>query len=273
VTAFASKIIKLKDEDWLERQRVAGLVVAKCLYTSKNLIEQKIPNLSSKDIEKACHEIIKDHDCTPTFFNFKGFPGIICVSVNEEIVHGIPNDYVFQEGDVIKVDVGATYNGAIGDAAITAIYGEPKNKDHLDLVQTCEKALYSAISAVKVGKRLGAVGEKISEIVRFSKFGLITRYGGHGIGESMHAEPFVPNKSSRRDGVVVQPGLVFTIEPMLTIKKSHAKTKIDSNGWTIKTKGVSSHWEHSLYVHEDRVEIITDLYNVVKESNNYENSI
>ena len=246
---------------WFDNQLLAGRAVAKCLKTSKDLIENQTPNLSLKDIEAECEKIISDADCTPTFKGYRGFPGAICASVNRAMVHGIPSDYVLQEGDVVKIDLGATYEGAIGDAAISAIYGEPKDKKHVEMMAVCKESLKRGIEAMEIGKQIGCIGNAIYKYVKNYNFKLITQYGGHGISYNKpHSNPFIFNKSRPNEGVRIQPGLTIAIEPMLAIGSS--KTKILKDGWTVVTQDISCHWEHTVFVGEDKVHIMTDWENL-----------
>jgi methionyl aminopeptidase len=249
----------LKSEDWLNKQRIAGRAVASCL----NHLEQRVKDktsLTMRELSLEAEQIISEYNCTPTFKGYKGFPEACCVSVNKELVHGIPKDYVLQEGDVVSFDLGATYEGAIADAAITCIYGEPKSKKHIDLVAATENALLKAIKAISVGKRLGVIGNTIHKSAKGDGFGLVTQYGGHGLEWNQpHAQPFVDNKSELDVGIRIQPGLSIAIEPMLTI--TTPETRILEDNWTVVTPDIGSHFEHSIFVHEDHVEIITDRGN------------
>lgn len=251
------QFVTLKGDDWFKKQKIAGKVVARCLKTSKDLIEKETPNLTLKDIEAECIKIIEDANCTPTFKGYRGFPGAICTSVNRDVVHGIPSDYVVQPGDVVKVDLGATFEGVIADAAISAIYGEPKNKEHVELLKVCREALHKGISAIKVGRQLGCIGHAIHKHTKYSPFHLITEYGGHGISwEAPHSQPFVANKDRYDSGIRIQPGLTIAIEPMLVIGSN--KTTKQKDGWTIRGKGIGAHAEHTIFVDEDKVHIMTD---------------
>jgi methionyl aminopeptidase len=253
------QFITLRDNNWLEKQRVAGAVVAECLSISKQLINNKTPNLTLKDLEQECVSIIEKNNCTPTFKNYRGFPGAICASVNNQVVHGIPSKYKLKEGDLVKIDVGATYEGTIGDAAITVIYGEPLCDKHVKIVDSCKRALYAGIAAIKVGERMGKISDAIYSSVRKDGFRVITEYGGHGLSNKLHADPFIDNKAPQNSGVRIQPGMVFTLEPMVT--EGNYRTKVGKNGWVVTTQKINSHWEHSLYVHENKVEILTDYEN------------
>lgn len=250
-------IVHLKNDSWLERQRVAGKCVGRILAHLNRLICDVTPNITLKDLEAEAIRILQEGGCTATFLGYKGFPGAVCLSVNKQLVHGIPSDYVLQQGDVVKFDLGATYEGAIADAAATAIYGEPKLKQHVEMINICREALNQAINAIKVGNRLGSIGYAIHRYVnRMGNYGLITDYGGHGIDENRpHAAPFVANKARPDTGIRIQPGLSIAIEPMLTMHDTRTRKLLD--GWTIVTDDIGCHFEHSVFVNSDGVEIIT----------------
>lgn len=251
------EIVELKDQIWLGNQRIAGRAVAEILSTSKRLICDQTPNLNLLSLQEEAEMILKKHQCIATFEGYKGFPGKLCLSVNRELVHGIPHDYLIQPGDVVKVDVGATYNGAIADAAITAIYGEAKSKQHIELIDICEKSLLEAIGQIQVGKQIGCIGNAIYKYVTSkSRFGVVTEYGGHGINEGKpHSPPFVANKSQSNVGIRIQPGMTLAIEPMISV--GDPKTKVLSDGWTVVTENINAHFEHTIFVHESVTEIIT----------------
>lgn len=252
-----SNIIKLKNNDWYERQKIAGACVAQVLKTIDQTISEHPPNLSLLDLEAIAIDIIEDFDCTATFKGYKGFPGSICLSVNKELVHGIPSGYILQDGDVVKFDLGATYRGAIADAAATTIYGAPKSDQHIELINTCKEALYAGIKAMAIGKQIGCIGFAISKLVSRTRFGLITNYGGHGIGENTpHDLPFIANKARPNEGIRIQPGLTIAIEPMLTTGSTTTCTAND--GWTVSTPDIGSHFEHTLFVGEDKIHIMTE---------------
>lgn len=251
-------LVKLKNKEWLAKQRIAGKCVSRCLKRCKELIENITPSLSPLLLEKECLEIMRQMNCSPTFFNYKGFPGAICVSINCQLVHGIPSEYMIQPGDVVKVDLGATYEGAIADAAISAIYGAPKCSEHVLLLQTCKAALDNGIKAVSLNKRVGAIGYAINHVVKKTRYGLITNYGGHGIDENKpHAEPFVANKSQPTSGPRFQIGMTLAIEPMVVL--GDTRTWISNDGWTVNASGISAHYEHTVFLSEDGVQVLTEL--------------
>ena len=253
-----NELIVLKDAAWLERQKHAGLCVANILKECGNTIEAGTANLSLKDLEQIAYKYFKIYNCIPTFLNYDGFPNAICTSVNEDVVHGIVTDYILQPGDVVSVDVGATFEGAIGDAARTWIYGEPKNNLHVELLNAGKKALKAGQEAVKIGNRIGAIGFAINKAVCHTRFKCITNYGGHGLEYNKpHTDPFVANKQAQNEGAHIVPGLSIAIEPMLVI--GSPRTKIKEDGFTVKVDSISCHFENSITVMEDGIHIITEI--------------
>jgi methionyl aminopeptidase len=252
-----SQIINLKDDLWLKRQKHAGRCVANCLIECGKAIKAVTPNLSLIDLENIAIRQINSMDCIPTFYNYKGFPGKVCISVNNQLVHGIPTDYVLQDGDVVSVDLGATFEGAIADAARTWIYGTPRSQEHVRLIQTCKDSLAAGIKAIEIGKHLGVIGYAIHQYTKNSGFNLITNYGGHGLDYNKpHSEPFVNNKSQSNEGIRIQSGLSIAIEPMLVI--GEAKTKILDDKWTVVTPGIGVHFENSVTIMESGVHVVTE---------------
>jgi len=199
--------ILLKDDKWLTYQRVAGKIAARTLVALQNEVANKTTK-SLVELNEFAEKIIADAGGIPTFKGYKGFPAGVCISVNKQLVHGIPSDYKLQDGDLVSFDLGVTIEGAIADTAITCIYGEPKSSQHATLVRATEEALMKGIAAVQVGKRLGAIGHAISKCAKGYGFGVITNYGGHGLDwNTPHAAPFVENKSEPERGIHIQPGL------------------------------------------------------------------
>lgn len=252
-----SQLIPLHNSDWLEKQIIAGKCVAECLRESKKLISSAPENLTGKDIESLCLQIINQFQCSPTFFGYRGFPGAICLSINNELVHGIPNHKPFIFGDVVKVDLGATYQGAIADAALTVIYGTPKSNKHVELLSACQKSLTAGIEAVKIGSQIGEIGFAIHNSMRRSEFRLITDYGGHGLDENKpHAPPFIANKAQKNEGVRIQAGMSLAIEPMLVIGDNRTRVSKQDN-WTVLVDGIGAHFEHTIYVGNEEVLVLT----------------
>ena len=254
---FASNMfVSFKDDKWLANQRIAGRIASDALLLLQHAVEEKSTR-SLLDLNQIAEDFIANAGGSCTFKGYKGFPAGVCISVNKQLVHGIPTNYQLQEGDIVSFDLGVTINGAIADTAITCFYGQPKSDQHVRLVKATEEALMQGIKAIQVGKRLGCIGEAIYKVVRSSGFSVVTNYGGHGLDwDTPHASPFVENKSDASKGMRIQPGLAIAIEPMLVI--GPATTTTGSDGWTISTPDIGAHHEHSVFVHEDHVEIITD---------------
>lgn len=262
VTSFATNncLVSLKNQDWLEKQRIAGKVAANAL----SLLEQQVKNkttLSLLELNQLAEEFILDHKCSLTFKGYKGFPAGVCISVNKQLVHGIPTQYYLQEGDIVSFDLGATFQGAIADSALTCIYGQAKSEQYLELLKVTETALLKGIQAIKIGNRIGCIGNAIHKYIKSQGFGTIDKWGGHGINISEdgigipHAAPFVSNRSTTDEGIRIQPGLSIAIEPMAVIGDTY--TFVDKDGWTVCAQNVNSHSEHSIFVHNNYVEVIT----------------
>lgn len=246
----------LKNERWLANQRIAGIAVRDALATLKQLVKDKT-NYSTLQLSRIAEDIILSHKCDLTFKGYKGFPECCCISVNDQLVHGIPNSYQLQDGDVVSFDLGATYQGVIADSAITCIYGEPKSLDHVQLIENTEKALYAAIDAIKINKQLGIIGETIYKIGNLNKYGVVTHYSGHGLEPNKpHFFPSVCNKDTSNNGIRFKPGMTIAIEPLFVLGGNN-NTRVTNDNWTVITKNISAHAEHTVFIHEDYIEIIT----------------
>lgn len=255
--AFSTNgFIKLKNQDWLEKQRIAGRIAANALINLQTQVENKTTR-SLIELNESAEKLIAEAGGIPTFKGYKGFPAGVCISVNRQLVHGIPTDYKLRDGDLVSFDLGVTIEGAIADTAITCIYGQPKSEKHVTLVKATEESLMRGIEAIAVGKQLGVIGNAISRCAKNYGLSVITKYGGHGLDwDHPHAPPFVENKSESNVGPRIQVGLSIAIEPMLLTGSTD--THVSDDGWTVMTNEIGAHFEHSIYVHEDRVEIITD---------------
>jgi methionyl aminopeptidase len=251
---------QLQDNDWLLKQRRAGKIAAQTLNHLEKLVKNRT-NLSMSELDKLAEAMIVSAGGIPTFKNYKGFPATVCISVNDQLVHGIPSSYVLKDGDIVTFDLGVTCDGAIADSAITCIFGTPKSDHHVKLVSATYEALDKGIAAIAVDKKLGVIGNAIYKSAKGNGFSVITKYGGHGLSwNAPHAPPFVNNRSEIDDGFRIQPGLVLAIEPMLVDGTTNTRTL--SDGWTVVADGLCAHVEHSVFVHNDRVEVITDRTNI-----------
>lgn len=251
-----NQFIPLHGIEWVERQRIIGQHLADIMGILQRLVAEKT-QLTLLEIDALVEAEIRKRNCTPTFLHFKGFPASVCISLNQQLVHGIPSGTHLNEGDIVSFDFGITDDaGVIVDSAITLCYGEP-TKEQAKFLADTQECLYNAIKAVAVGKRLGVIGNAIYKTATNAGYGVITKFGGHGIDlHTAHAQPFVSNRASPDEGIVIQEGLCIAIEPLLSIGSTD--TLIEADGWTVKCLGtLSAHVEHTLYVHSDHIEVMT----------------
>jgi methionyl aminopeptidase len=219
--------------------------------------------VSLRDLDEVARGVLREHGATAAFLGYQPhfaptpFPAVICASVNDVIVHGIPTDAPLDDGDVVSIDFGAVLDGWVGDAAVTFVVGDARADDSA-LVETTRRALDAGIAAATPGNRIGDVAHAVGAIGRAAGYGIPEGWGGHGVGRSMHEEPSVPNEGTPGRGLVLKPGLVIAIEPMF-----HAGDdgfQIDDDGWTIRTADGSraAHWEHTIAVTDDGPRILTE---------------
>ncbi len=256
---FNKNEIQLKTTEEFALMRKAGRVVALCLEEIKNQIK---PGMSTKDLDKIALKIMEKENATPSFLGYHGYPAVICVSVNEEVVHGIPKeDKIIQDGDLVSVDCGAIVKGWHGDAAVTICVGNVK-PEHRKLSEITEKSLQVGIEAAMAGKRIGDIGFAIEKYVRsFSdlKIGILEDYVGHGIGTQMHMPPSVPNYGKAGTGPEIKVGMALAIEPMLVLGSN--KVHVLEDEWTVVSSHghFASHWENTIAITEHGPEILTRL--------------
>lgn len=256
-----SSLINIHDTDWLNKQRIAGQIVAGALEKLQGYCHSKTFH-SMATLDYVIEQYIIQSGGMPTFKGYKGFPNACCISINKKLVHGIPNDTVLDDGDLVSFDLGVTYQGAIADSALTCIFGSPKNLQHVNLVQATEEALSCAIQSIAIGKRLGCIGNAIYKCGKKYGLSIVTNYGGHGIDMTYdgvgipHAAPFIANRAELNEGVRIEPGMALAIEPLFVIGSSN-KTRLLNDNWTVVCDDLCSHHEHSIFVHKDHVEVIT----------------
>jgi len=249
-------VIRIKTEEEIDRMKVAGRAVAIFLKESEKLI---VPGVSAWEVEMLAEKIFKELKVKPAFKGYNGYKYITCVSVNEEVVHGIPRkDKIFKKGDIVSIDVGAVYKGFFGDGAVTYIVGET-DETGKRLVEVTKKALEKALEKIKSGIRLGDISYTIQSFVESNNFNVIRDYVGHGIGASLHEEPQVPNYGKPNTGVTLLPGMTLAIEPMVV--EGNWRIKILEDNWTAVTVDRSrcAHFEHTIVVRETGVEILTKI--------------
>lgn len=253
-------MIKLKTPEEIQLMRIAGRVTAEVLDIMREAVR---PGISTGELDRIAEEHIRKNNGIPAFKNYKPaanmtpFPGTICASVNEEVVHGIPTfSRVLQEGDIISVDVGAYVNGYCGDAACTYPVGEI-SQERMNLLKATEEALNRAIAQALEGNTLGDIGHAVEGYVKPLGFGVVRDYTGHGIGRKMHEAPQIPNYGRAGQGMTLKAGMTIAIEPM--IMAGREKVKTGSNGWTVSTvdRSDAAHFERSIAVLESGPEILT----------------
>ena len=253
-------MIKLKTPEELKLMRIAGRVTAEVLDIMREAVR---PGISTGELDRLAEEHIRRNNGIPAFKNYRPmasmtpFPGTICASINEEVVHGIPQfSRILQEGDIISIDVGAYVNGWCGDAACTYPVGEisPERKK---LLEVTEESLNRAISQALAGNTLGDIGHAVEGYVKPLGFGVVRDYTGHGIGSKMHEAPQIPNYGRAGQGMTLKAGMTIAIEPM--IMSGREKVKTGGNGWTVSTVDGSdaAHFERSVAILDDGPEILT----------------
>ncbi len=251
--------ITIKNEREVELMRQAGHIVALAHARVQPAI---VPGVTTKELNEIVREVIEENGAIPTFFGHLGFTGCICASINEEIVHGIPGKKSLRDGDIISIDIGATYGGYIGDSAWTYPVGIV-DPDSQRLLEVTERSLYLGIDQAVAGNRLGDIGSAIESYVTGQGFGMVREYGGHGVGRQMWEEPHVANHGRAGTGVLLREGMTIAIEPMVNIGGDETQQLDD--GWTVITRDRkrSAHFEHTVLIRNGPAEILTKRVAVV----------
>ncbi|KPK22191.1 MAG: methionine aminopeptidase [Dehalococcoidia bacterium SM23_28_1] len=245
--------IELKGPEEIALMRQAGRADAEVLA----ILRQEVrPGLMLKRLDDIVRREFAKRKVVPTFLHYQGYPARVCVSVNDEVVHGIPDRRVLREGDIVSIDLGATYKGFVGDAAITVGVGWTSPEAER-LVRVTEEALWEGIRAAKAGARLGEISAAIQAHAEGNGFSVVREYVGHGVGRSMHEEPQVPNFGPPDRGPLLEKGMTLALEPMVTA--GDWRTKKDSDGWTVRTAdgSLAAHFEHTIVITEGEAEVLT----------------
>jgi methionyl aminopeptidase len=245
--------IKIRSAEEIEAIRKACAVVSRVLGLTSRQIK---PGVTTEYLDKFAEELIRESNAYPVFLGYRGYKHATCISVNEEIVHGIPGKRVLKEGDVVSLDVGAKLNGYCGDSAATFPVGEISKKAQ-KLIRATKGALKAGIAQARAGKHLGDISAAIQKHAESRGYSVVRELFGHGIGEDLHEDPLIPNFGEPATGPELKPGMVLAIEPMLNIGGWKIKTLAD--GWTIVTqdKSLSCHFEHTILVGEGGAEVLT----------------
>ena len=245
--------IIIKSDREITLMRRAGKVVAAVL---KILVEQVRPGMETKELDVIAAREIERLGAKPSFKGYRGYPANLCVSINDEVVHGIPGERVLQEGDIVSLDVGAIYMGFQGDAAVTVGVGEISSQAK-ELIKATEGALKAGIAAARPEARLGDVSVAIQGYAESMGFSVIREYTGHGIGRNMHEEPLIANFGISGTGPVLKKGMTLALEPMVSVGDWH--TRLDGDHWTVRTAdgSLAAHFEHVIAITEAEPEVLT----------------
>ncbi|MDH5314390.1 MAG: type I methionyl aminopeptidase [Actinomycetota bacterium] len=246
-----------KSPEELERMRRAGRIVAGAISAVLDAVR---PGATTADLDEVAERYIREHDATPSFLGYRGtYPATICASIDDEIVHGIPSpSRHLEQGQLLSLDFGAIWEGFHADSAVSVfVDGVAPNEDAARLVKTTEEALYAGLAAVQPGGRLSDIGHAIESVAEPAGLGIVREYGGHGIGRSLHEDPFIQNFGRPGRGPDLRPGLVIAIEPMLMLGEE--QTRVLADEWTVVTAdgSLAAHFEHTVAVTEDGPEVLT----------------
>ena len=248
-------MIIIKNSEQLALMKKAGRITAEALLVARDMIR---PGISTKEIDKKIHDYIVKCDAIPSFLGYGGFPGSACISINDEVIHGIPSDRrILKEGDIVKIDVGARYRGYNGDSARTYPVGKVSD-EALKLISVTEKSFFEAMKFTRVGYRVGDIGSAVENFVISNGFSVVRDYVGHGVGAELHEEPEIPNFGRAGRGARLYPGMTLAIEPMVNAGGANVKVKRD--GWTVVTLDgkLSAHYENSVLVTDLDPVILTE---------------
>lgn len=246
-------MIICKSEAELNLMREAGRIVAD---THRLMAQAVKPGITTRELDRIAEDYIRSQKAIPSFKGYNGFPGSICTSVNEELVHGIPGDRKLQEGDIISIDIGAQYKGYHGDSAWTYPVGQVSDTAR-QLLEVTERSLYEGLALAKADIRLFTISHAIQQVVEDHGFSIVREYVGHGIGQNLHEEPQIPNYGLPDRGPRLKPGMVLAIEPMVNVGERYVKTLQDN--WTVVTVDGSlcAHFEHTIAITASGYEILT----------------
>ena len=246
-------MISIKSQREIDLMKEAGAIVAR---VHKRLSKEIKPGITTLQINKICEEVIKENGATPSFKGLYDFPCAVCTSVNEVLVHGIPNKKPLKEGDIISVDVGACFKGYHGDSAWSYAVGKISKKAN-DLLKVTEEALYEGLKQVKPGNHVGDISNAIQTYIESRGYFTPKEYTGHGVGKSVHEDPYVPNVGKKGEGPVLKKGMCLAIEPMVFTGTAKCKTLDDDWGVVAIDNSLAAHYEHTIVVTDEGYEILT----------------
>jgi methionyl aminopeptidase len=246
-------MITIKSDREIELMRKAGKLASQCLREMGKLV---VEGAKPSDLDRACREWTRAHGAIPGPLNYKGFPASLCVSINDVVCHGIPDDRPFKKGDIVNLDVTPILEGYHGDTNATFVVGDVPDSVR-QFVSTAWQAMWAGIGQVKPGNTVGDIGFAIENLVRRRGYSVVLEYCGHGIGRNFHEDPVIIHVGRPKAGVVLREGMTFTIEPMINM--GAPQTKLDADGWTARTAdgSLSAQFEHTVLVTPNGVEVLT----------------
>jgi methionyl aminopeptidase len=245
---------RVKTPEEIENMRISGGMLASVLQTIDKEIKA---GMTGKDVSEIAKRELKALGGKGSFLGYGGFPDVICISANDEIVHGIPKDTPFKEGDLVSFDFGVTYNGMITDSAFSKFIGEAPSKDAERLLKATERSMYAGIEVLKNGVRVGDIASSVERVLKRENLGIIRELVGHGVGHELHEDPNIPNYGVAGTGPKLSAGMTIAIEPMATLGTQHIT--VDDDGWTIRSRdgSLAAHFEHTILITNDGYEILT----------------
>ena len=254
-------MIYLKTNEEIELLRENNILVSQALAEVAKHIK---PGVTTKELDRIADDFIRSHGAIPSFLGYEGYPASACISVNEQVVHGIPSDYVIKEGDIVSVDLGTFMKGFNGDSAYTFAVGEIAD-DVRQLLEVTKEALYKGTAQAKAGNRVGDISAAVQEYAEKFGYGVVRELEGHGLGRKMHEDPGVPNYGARGRGPLLKEGMVICIEPMITL--GNRAVVCERDGWTIRTRDrkAAAHYEFAVAIRKGGPDILTD-YTIIENN-------
>ncbi|MEG1672791.1 MAG: type I methionyl aminopeptidase [Alistipes sp.] len=257
-------MIYLKTNEEIELLRENNILVSQTLAEVGSHIR---PGVTTKELNRIAEEFIRAHGATPPCLGFEGYPAATCISVNEQVVHGIPSDYVIKEGDIVSVDLCTFLKGFVGDSAYTFAVGSVAEEVQ-QLMTVTKEALYKGTAQAKVGNRVGDISAAVQEYAESFGYGVVRELEGHGLGRNMHEDPGVPNYGARGRGPLLKEGMVICIEPMITM--GNKAVVFERDGWTVRTRDrkPAAHYEFAVAIRKDGPDVLTDFSIIEKALKN-----
>ena len=256
-------MIHLKSDAEIEILRENNLLVSRALAEVGKHIR---PGVTTRELNRVAEDFIRANGAEPAFLGYQGYPASICISVNEQVVHGIPGDRIIEEGDIVSVDLGTFLKGFVGDSAYTFAVGEV-SEEARQLLEVTKEALYKGTAQAKVGNRIGDISAAVQEYAESFGYGVVRELVGHGLGKKMHEDPEVPNFGARGRGPLLKEGMVICIEPMINM--GGKAVVFERDGWTVRTKDrkPSAHFEFAVAIRRNGPDVLTD-FNIIEQALN-----